>query len=212
MPSTHSPSTIGVPKDLLLDDFRQQCANLQGQYSRMHNRLQLLIGLSTALLPTFGAVALAASKGDVGRPWLILFPLTGLLLSAIGFVTGAADRELVTIYRDQLSWTAECLLSASTEGPSESQRWLHFGTDPAVVDRELGRMATEWPHPSTAVPMGPDDLVAVAAIVRYTPSRGAVTRLHRDLAGPARRAPPERIARTPSREQVLAMFAPALSR
>jgi hypothetical protein len=103
----------------------------------MHNRLQLLIGLSTALLPTFGAVALAASKGDVGRPWLILFPLTGLLLSAIGFITGATDRKLVTIYRDQLSWTAECLLSAYAVRPSVQQFWLHFGRNPAVVDQNL---------------------------------------------------------------------------
>ena len=85
----------------------------------MHNRLQLLIGLSTALLPALGAVGLAAAKGDVGRPWLILFPVAGLLLSAIGFITGAVDRKLVTIYRDQLSWTAEHLLAASAEGRSD---------------------------------------------------------------------------------------------
>ena len=146
MTSEHSPATTSVPKDLLLEDFRQQCTNLQGQYTRMHNRLQLLIGLSTALLPALGAVGLAAAKGDVGRPWLILFPVAGLLLSAIGFITGAADRKLVTIYRDQLSWTAEHLLAASAEGRSEYQHWLHMGLDPAVVD---GNLAAWRPKAST---------------------------------------------------------------
>ncbi len=145
MTSTHSPATIGVPKELLLEDFKQQCTNLQGQYTRMHNRLQLLIGLSTALLPALGAVALAASKGDVGRPWLILFPVAGLLLSVIGFITGSTDRKLVTIYRDQLSWTAECLLSAYTEGPSGYQLWLHIGRDPTVVDQNLAAWRTKAP-------------------------------------------------------------------
>jgi hypothetical protein len=63
MTSTPTPATVGVPKELLLEDFKQQCTNLQGQYTRMHNRLQLLVGLNTALLPTLGAVALASSKG-----------------------------------------------------------------------------------------------------------------------------------------------------
>src|SRR5271166_3894258 len=99
MTSAHSPAAVGVPKDLLLEDFKQQCTNLQGQYTRMHNRLQLLIGLSTALLPTLGAVALAASKGDVGRPWLILFPVAGLLLSAIDFITGSTGQDHATARR-----------------------------------------------------------------------------------------------------------------
>jgi hypothetical protein len=137
MTSTHMPATVGVPKELLLEDFKQQCTNLQGQYTRMHNRLQLLVGLNTALLPTFGAVALASSKGDVGRLWLILFPITGLLLSAIGFLTSSTDRKLVTIYRDQLSWTAECVLSAYGGEPFEYKLWLHIGRDPTEVNLYL---------------------------------------------------------------------------
>jgi len=126
-----------VPKELLLEDFRQHCTNLQGQYAGMHNRLQLLLGLYTALLPTLGAVALASSKGEVGRPWLILFPLAGLLLSAIGFLAGSTDRELVTTYRDQLSWTAECALAAYAERPFKYQLWLHIGRDPTRVKGDL---------------------------------------------------------------------------
>ena len=45
------PAAVPLPKDLLVEDFRQQCANLQGQYTRMHNRLQVLVGLNTALVP-----------------------------------------------------------------------------------------------------------------------------------------------------------------
>lgn len=133
----YKPTDTRVPKELLLEDFRQQCTNLQGQYTRMHNRMQLLVGLSTVLLPALGTAALAAGKGDVGRPWLILFPLAGLLLSAIGFITGSADRKLVTIYRDQLSWTAKCVLSAHTEGSFEDLLWLHIGRDPTGVDKDL---------------------------------------------------------------------------
>ncbi len=137
MTSTPTPATAGVPEELLLEDFRRQSTNLQGQYARMHNRLQLLLGLNTALLPTLGAVALASSKGEVGRPWLILFPLAGLLLSAIGFLAGSTDRELVTTCRDQLSWTAECALAAYAERPFEYQLWLHIGRDPTRVKRDL---------------------------------------------------------------------------
>jgi hypothetical protein len=136
---TYTPETVGVPKELLFEDFKQQCTNLQGQYTRMHNRMQLMIGLNTALLPTLGAVFLASSKGDVGRPWLILFPVTGLLLSTIGFLTGATDRRLVTIYRGQLSWTANCVLSAYVAGPCEYQGWLHIGLDPTGVSDKLDK-------------------------------------------------------------------------
>jgi hypothetical protein len=139
MTGTYTPETVGVPKELLLEDFKQQCTNLQGQYTRMHNRMQLMIGLNTALLPTLGAVFLASSKGDVGRPWLVLFPVTGLLLSAIGFLTGATDRRLVTIYRGQLSWTAKCVLSAYVAGPYEYQGWLHIGLDPTGVSDKLDK-------------------------------------------------------------------------
>jgi hypothetical protein len=137
------PATAGVPEALLFEDFKQQCANLQGQYARMHNRLQLLTGLNTALLPTLGAVALATGKGDVGQRWLLLFPLAGLLLSAVGFAAGAADRELVIFYRDQLAWTAGCLLSAYAEGAFEYERWLHTGRDPDYVRRHLAERRTE---------------------------------------------------------------------
>jgi hypothetical protein len=141
MTSTPTPATVGVPKELLLEDFKQQCTNLQGQYTRMHNRLQLLVGLNTALLPTLGAVALASAKGDVGQPWLFLFPSAGLLLSLIGFITGSTDRKLVTIYRDQLAWTAESVLFAYSEGqPHKYPHWLHIGLDPTEVNRRL----KEW--------------------------------------------------------------------
>jgi hypothetical protein len=150
MTGTYTPETVGVPKELLLEDFKQQCTNLQGQYARMHNRMQLMIGLNTALLPTLGAVFLASSKGDVGRPWLILFPVTGLLLSAIGFLTGATDRRLVTIYRGQLSWTAKCVLSAYVAGPYEYQGWLHIGRDPTGVSDKLD----EW-NPSPRIEREP---------------------------------------------------------
>ena len=93
MTGTYTPETVGVPKELLLEDFKQQCTNLQGQYARMHNRMQLMIGLNTALLPTLGAVFLASSKGDVGRPWLILFPVTGLLCGRTLRVPGLASHR-----------------------------------------------------------------------------------------------------------------------
>jgi hypothetical protein len=49
MTSTHTPAAVVVPKELLLEDFKQQCTNLQGQYTRMHNRRQLLVGLKSPL-------------------------------------------------------------------------------------------------------------------------------------------------------------------
>ena len=142
---TPTPETVGIPKELLLEDFKQQCTNLQGQYTRMHNRLQLLIGLNTALLPTLGAVALAASKKEVGRGWIFLFPAAGLLLSAIGYLTGATDRKLVTIYRGQLSWTAKCLAATYKETQFWYQHWLHIGLDPGKVNRRLA----EWTSKSS---------------------------------------------------------------
>jgi hypothetical protein len=145
METEHSPASVDVPKELLLEDFKQQCTNLQGQYARMHNRMQLLTGLNTALLPILGTVALASSKGDIGRPWLILFPLAGLLLSAIGYLTGANDRKLVTVYREHLSWTAECLLKESTEGRAEYHRWLHVGLNPTAVEQKLAACRPKAP-------------------------------------------------------------------
>ncbi|WP_322751477.1 MULTISPECIES: hypothetical protein [unclassified Frankia] len=50
--------------DLLMEDFRQQQNNLQNQYQRMHNRLQLIMGLNTTLLPAFGATAAAVGEAD----------------------------------------------------------------------------------------------------------------------------------------------------
>jgi hypothetical protein len=141
MTSTLPPIPADVPEELLLEDFKQQCTNLQGQYTRMHNRLQLLVGLNTALLPALGAVlAASAGKGGIDRNWLILFPCAGLLLSVIGYITGATDRKLVTIYRRQLALTAELLLVAHHKGQSAYQHWFHIGRDPTDVEKYLA----EW--------------------------------------------------------------------
>lgn len=142
MTPTDQPPAPGVPKELLLEDFKQQCTNLQGQYTRMHNRLQLLVGLNTALLPTLGAVALAASKGDVGRSWILLFPGAGLFLSAIGYITGATDRKLVTIYRRQLQWTAKYMLAEYSSGNGDYDKWVHTGLDPGEVEEKLDLQLT----------------------------------------------------------------------
>jgi hypothetical protein len=140
MTSTPTPATTGVPVELLLEDFRQQCTNLQGQYTRMHSRLQLLVGLNTALLPALGAVlAASVSKGGIDRRWLILFPCAGLLLSAIGYVAGAADRKLVTIYRGQLTLTAKNLLLAHGRDKSVYEAWPHIGRSPRDVAKRLAK-------------------------------------------------------------------------
>jgi hypothetical protein len=146
VPSSHDrpanassiPTGVEIPRDVLLEDFTQQCTNLQGQYTRMHNRLQLLTGLNTALLPALGTVGVAASKGEVGRAWLLLFPATGLLLSMIGYVAGRNDRWLVTVYRRQLAHTAQQILQSVEQGPGMSnESWLHAGRDPSEVDKLL---------------------------------------------------------------------------
>ena len=62
MTGTYTPETVGVPKELLFEDFKQQSTNLQGQYTRMHNRMQLMIGLNTALLPTLGLPLMRSSE------------------------------------------------------------------------------------------------------------------------------------------------------
>src|SRR6266508_5183618 len=69
--------------DLLIEDFRQQQSNLQNQYQRMHNRIQLIMGLNTALLPAFGATAAAVGGSNVQAAWLIAFAIAGILLSAL---------------------------------------------------------------------------------------------------------------------------------
>jgi hypothetical protein len=138
MTTTSNPPPEWVPKELLLEDFKQQCTNLQGQYARMHNRLQLLVGLNTALLPALGAVLAASAKGGIDRRWLILFPCAGLLLSLIGYITGAADRNLVTIYRDQLALTAKLVGSEYAENqPFKYEHWLHIGRSPKDVSEYL---------------------------------------------------------------------------
>jgi hypothetical protein len=133
-----TPPDPEIPQDVLLEDFRQQSTSLQGQYTRMHNRMQLVTGLNSALLPALATVGLASSKDEVGLTWLLLFPLTGVLLSAIGYVVGKNDRWLVTVYRRQLAHTAQLLLQADERGPAISyQGWLHAGRDPSEVDRIL---------------------------------------------------------------------------
>jgi hypothetical protein len=134
-----------LPRDVLIEDFRQQCAALQGQYARMHGRLQLVTGLNTTLLPVLGTVGLATGRGEVGRAWLVFFPLSGLLLSLIGFLVGRNDRWLVTLYRAQLARSAKLILAAGdTDLTSAYPGWLHTGRDPAevgrmLVDRDTGR-------------------------------------------------------------------------
>jgi hypothetical protein len=129
---------VEIPRDVLLEDFRQQCTNLQGQYARMHNRLQLLTGLNTALLPALGTVGIAASRGEVGRAWLLLFPTTGLLLSMVGYVAGRNDRWLVTVYRRQLAHAAQHLVHAIGQRAAiRNAGWLYAGLDPSDVDRLL---------------------------------------------------------------------------
>jgi hypothetical protein len=108
--SSETPTGLSLraPKDVLAEDFRQQCTNLQNQYTRMHGRMQLITGLNTALLPTLGALAVAASRDDVGYGWLLLFPAAGMLLSAIGYVAGANDRHLVGPGGEQPSGVERC--------------------------------------------------------------------------------------------------------
>jgi hypothetical protein len=114
--------------DLLIEDFRQQQNNLQNQYQRMHNRLQLSMGLNTALLPAFGATAAAVGGSNVQAAWLIAFPIAGILLSALGYATGRADRHLVELYRRQISRTAKELLDL-TDPSKPYAEWAHAGRD-----------------------------------------------------------------------------------
>jgi len=88
--SSGTPTELSSPdlKDVLTEDFRQQCTNLQNQYTRMHGRMQLITGLNSALLPALGALAVAAGRDDVGYGWLLLFPAAGMLLSTIGLRGG----------------------------------------------------------------------------------------------------------------------------
>lgn len=145
-PTRGTAADDDVPEELLLEDFKQQCTNLQGQYTRMHNRLQLLVGLNTALLPALGVVLTASvSKGGIDRNWLILFPCAGLLLSVLGYITGATDRKLVTIYRRQLALTAERLLVVHHKEQSAYQHWLHIGQSPKDVEEYLDKWRPESP-------------------------------------------------------------------
>ena len=136
-------------KDVLVEDFRQQCTNLQNQYTRMHGRMQLITGLNTALLPTLGALAVAASRDDVGYGWLLLFPAAGMLLSAIGYVAGANDRHLVELYRKQLAQTANNLLESNsvTDHKAVYETWAHAGRNPREVEDIVGKprgSLTSW--------------------------------------------------------------------
>jgi hypothetical protein len=141
--STRSDQLQGI----LVEDYRQQCTNLQNQYTRMHGRMQLITGLNTALLPALGALAVAAGKGEVGRGWLFLFPAAGVLLSAVGYVAGSADRYLVDLYRRQLDRTAVLLVEAvpADERALLLERWAHAGTSP---DRALRVIDDTDPAPA----------------------------------------------------------------
>jgi hypothetical protein len=140
-----APSSSAL-KDVLTEDFRQQCTNLQNQYTRMHGRMQLITGLNSTLLPALGALAVAAGRDDVGYGWLLLFPAAGMLLSSIGYVAGANDRYLVELYRKQLARTAESLLRvADAETPYKT--WIHAGRDPHEVSTSVGKprsSLTSW--------------------------------------------------------------------
>jgi hypothetical protein len=135
-PSASSGTPAGrssaIPQDILTEDFKQQCTNLQNQYTRMHGRMQLITGLNTALLPALGALAVAADRDDVGHDWLVLVPAAGLLLSLIGYVAGANDRYLVELYRKQLAWTAKTLLKVANP-KAKYEEWAHVGRDPTDV-------------------------------------------------------------------------------
>jgi hypothetical protein len=130
---------LHLPEDVLLEDFRQQCTNLQNQYTRMHGRMQSITGLNTALLPALGALAIAAGRNEVGRGWLFLFPTAGLLLSMIGYVAGSGDHYLVGLYRAQLTRTTRQLVQASNLGDPDGahELWLHAGMSPSKVDDAL---------------------------------------------------------------------------
>jgi hypothetical protein len=105
----------------------------------MHGRMQLITGLNTALLPGLGALAVAASREEVGSDWLLLFPAAGLLLSAIGYVAGSADNYLVRLYRAQLASTMELVREGIPAAErSTAERWLPTGTSPARVRQLLG--------------------------------------------------------------------------
>jgi hypothetical protein len=151
--SLETPTGRSSPalNNVLTEDFRQQCTNLQNQYTRMHGRMQLITGLNTTLLPALGALAVGASRDDVGYGWLLLllFPAAGMLLSAIGYVAGANDRYLVELYREQLARAAKYLL-ASTEVANPEiayKTWAHAGRDPREVSKSVEKprsSLTSW--------------------------------------------------------------------
>jgi hypothetical protein len=104
--------------------------------------MQLITGLNTALLPGLGALAVAASKDEVGSDWLLLFPAAGLLLSTIGYVAGSADQYLVRLYRAQLGQTTALIREGITAAEHPiSERWIHTGMSPAKVRSLLGGIA-----------------------------------------------------------------------
>jgi hypothetical protein len=128
---------------LLVEEVAQHRTNLQNQYTRMHARMQLITGLNTALLPALGALAVAASKDEVGGGWLILFPVAGLLLSAIGYVAASADHGLVTVYRAQLARAVQLLVDGlpGAERATLGERWAYAGMSPRRTRRLLAPIA-----------------------------------------------------------------------
>lgn len=112
-----------VSREVLLVDYQLQNENLQNQYTRMHQRLQLVVALNTALL---AAAAALAEDGHFLR-WLLLIPAAGVVLSSVGFVMGREDRKLVVRYHNQIAEAAG-LLAGDAAVPA-GERWLHAGID-----------------------------------------------------------------------------------
>ena len=140
--------------------------NLQGQYARMHNRMAGLprirpkhCAAADAWRRFLGIKQRATSAGSWPHT---PSPITGLLLSAIGFSRQArrqaGDWSPSTAAPAVLDSRVRPLRRMRWQDPTSTSGWLHIGRDPTGVSDKLGEWNQRRPRIETrAVPVAPDD-------------------------------------------------------
>jgi hypothetical protein len=84
-------------RSFLLEDYRLKVQYLTDHFSRMWTRFNFFLTINSALF------AFSVQKDTA--PFVLLFVVAGLLLSALWYFFGATDNYLVDVYRKQVGTT-----------------------------------------------------------------------------------------------------------
>ena len=114
-------------QNVLLEEYKLAVGYLTNHLTRLWTRFSFFLTLETALV----VALLSLFRDSQPSRWALVIPGVALLLSVNWWVTGAQDRFLVVVYRDQIGDIVRRLV------PDQHTSWPYLGEDINTLEPKL---------------------------------------------------------------------------